>query len=391
MLIGAAARSCAWSDVDGDGWADLFVTCPDGPNRLYRNRGDETFVEIAVAAGVALPDRHNLGCAFADVDLDGRDDLFVTSYVSQQSVLLRNLGDGGVLGNVKFQDISAAAGLDRKASAVGCAFADVFNRGRFDLYVTTDSWLSGANSTEPELRQQGHTVEPSLLYDLDLLKSAEPHYRPIAGLPSEHKTLAHDITIEDFDHDGRCEIYVGVDAIPTGNIYATSKGGNPLWTRTAPAPGEGPAAEGNWRNVGREWGVDFEANCVCVPAADFDNDGDLDLLLVNFYDNLVLYRNSTDDGRWLRIKAVGRSASNPDALGARIRVTAAAGGQQRLVGMRQIQSGTGYARCSPLEAHFGLGSLQGATFSVEVQFPSGKRVRRQNVQPGERLVIREID
>ena len=57
------------------------------------------------------------------------------------------------------------AGLDRKASSVGCIFADFNRSNRFDLYVTTDSWLSGANYTEPQLRQQGHTVEAEVLYD----------------------------------------------------------------------------------------------------------------------------------------------------------------------------------------------------------------------------------
>ena len=60
--------------------------------------------------------------------------------------------------------ITATAGLGRKASCVGCVFADVFNRGRLDLYVTTDSWLSGANYTEPQLLKMKHTVEPNMLY-----------------------------------------------------------------------------------------------------------------------------------------------------------------------------------------------------------------------------------
>src|SRR5205814_650994 len=100
--------------------------------------------------------------------------------------------------------------------------------------------------------------------------------------------------------------------------------------------------------------IDHEANCVCTPAADFDNDGDLDLLLVNFYSNVVLYRNDTNDRNWLRVKAVG-TRSNPDGIGAQISVFSGDGDRRRLVGFRHVQSGAGYARCSPLEAHFGLG------------------------------------
>lgn len=367
MLVQAASRSCAWSDVDGDGYVDLYVTCPKGPNRLYRNRRDGTFEEIAEKAGVALADRHSLGCAFGDVDGDGRDDLFVANYESQQSAMFRSLGGG------RFVEITAEAGLARKASAVGCAFADVFNRGRLDLYVTTDSWLSGANSTEPQLLQQGHTVEPNVLYRAGM----NAHFAVEPGPPSQHKTLSHDVTIEDLDHDGRCEIYLGVDAIPTGNIYATSKGGNPLWTRTA---------DGSWCEVGREWGVAFEGNCVCVPVADFDNDGDLDLLLVNFYENLVLYRNNTNDRRWLRVRTVG-AKSNVDGIGSLLSLFALENGKRRLLASRQISSGTGYCRCSPLEAHFGLGSEAGP-FEVEVRFPSGRR-QVFAAAAGQRMLLHE--
>ncbi len=120
--------------------------------------------------------------------------------------------------------------------------------------------------------------------------------------------LGHDVICEDLDHDGLLDIYVGVDA-QSGNRFATSKGGNPLYTRRA----------GEWKELAKEWGIKHEANCVCVPAVDFDNDGDLDLLLVNFYSNVVLYRNDTDDKNWLRVKAVG-TKSNPDGIGAKVRV-----------------------------------------------------------------------
>ncbi|MFP6613738.1 MAG: FG-GAP-like repeat-containing protein, partial [Pirellulales bacterium] len=123
--------------------------------------------------------------------------------------------------------------------------------------------------------------------------------------------------LQDLDHDGWIDIYVGVDAIPTGNRFATHKGGNPAWSRN----GE------KWTEVRKEWGVGFEANCVCVPAADFDNDGDLDLLLVNFYKNVVLYRNNTNDENWIKVKPVG-AKTNPDGIGAQVRLYRGSGGEK---------------------------------------------------------------
>lgn len=361
------ARSCAWSDIDHDGWPDLFVTNPKGGCYFFHNKGNGTFENIAKAAGVELPGRHCLGCAFADVDGDGLDDLFVTCYQSQVSALFKNLGKG------KFQDVTEAKGLGRKASSVGAVFADVFNRGVPDLYVSTDSWLSGANYTEPQLLQMKHTVEPNLLYQ----HGKGGPYKPIDVPSRDYKTLSHDIIIEDLDHDGLPDIYVGVDA-ESGNRWASSKGGNPLWTRS-----DGKT----WKEVSKEWGVNYEGNCVCVPAADFDGDGDLDLLLINFYSNVVLYRNETNDKNWLRVRVEGTKSSR-DGIGATVRVKSA--DQKNTLAARWIQAGAGYGRSSPLDAHFGLGRNPDVSFTVEVTFPATKkRVTIKDVKPGQALVVKE--
>ena len=369
VLWDRPARSCAASDVDGDGWLDLYVTSPEGANALFRNQRNGTFTDIAKLAGVALADRHSLGCAFGDCDGDGRDDLFVTNYQSQVSALFKNLGDGN------FRDITAEAGLNRKASAVGCVLADVFRQGRLDLFVTTDSWLSGVNATEPELLAQGNTVEPNLLYR----NNGQGRFTPAADETLKHKTLSHDAVLEDLDHDGQIDLYAAVDAIPTGNRFATHKGGNPSWRR------EGIA----WQKVEDAWGINHQGNCVCAPAADFDGDGDLDLLLVNFYSNVIVYRNETNDKNWLQIRAKG-TKSNPNGIGAKVRVTALRDGREELAGFRQIQSGAGYARSSPLVAHIGLGASPAANYRVEVIFPgTNQRVVKHEVTPGQRLTIAE--
>ncbi|MSQ94819.1 MAG: CRTAC1 family protein [Gemmataceae bacterium] len=366
VFLKTPARSCSWCDVDGDGYVDLFITSPTGDCHLFRNNRNGTFTDIIKTSGIDLKGRHCLGCVFGDIDGDGLDDLFVTCYQSQQNALYKNLGQG------KFKDISQTAGLTRKASSVGCVFADIFNKGRLDLYVSTDSWLSGANYTEAQLLKMKHTVEPDILYANDGGGKFAPVNAPILA----SKTLGHDIICEDLDHDGLLDIYVGVDA-ESGNKWATSKGGNPLWTR--------PDGK-TWTEQAKQWGIKHEANCVCVPAVDFDNDGDLDLLLINFYSNVVLYRNNTNDKNWLRVKAVG-AKSNPDGIGAKISVYA----KDKLVGYRQIHSGAGYCRSSPLEAHFGLGKAV-ESYRLEVVFSGSKtRVVRENVKAGQRIVIRESD
>ena len=371
-LLKQPARCCAWSDVDNDGWLDLFLACPYHSSILFRNNGNGTFTDITKQAGAGVEGRMSLGCTFGDIDGDGFDDLFVANYSSQVSTLLKNLGGG------RFRDITAAAGVDRKAASVGCVFADVFNRGKLDLYVTTDSWLSGANYTEEQLLSRDHTVEPNALYR----NNGTGKFAIVGDATLKHKTLSHDAVLQDFDHDGLVDIYVGVDAIPTGNRFATSKGGNPAWTR--------PDGK-TWKEVRAEWGIGFESNCVCVPTADLDNDGDLDLFLVNFYKNITVYRNNTNDKNWLRIKPVGVN-SNLDAIGARISLFAVSDAKKTLVGTRHIQAGAGYGRSSPLEAHFGLGQKPAANYRVEVYFPATKTlVVKESIEPGRRIVISESE
>jgi hypothetical protein len=240
-----------------------------------------------------------------------------------------------------------------------------------DLYVTTDSWLAGANYTESQLLAQKHTVEPSVLYRNDGKgKFTFVHDKALAL-----KTLAHDAVIEDLDHDGLVEIYSTVDA-ESGNKWATSKGGDRLWSRT-----DGKA----WKDVAAEWGVKHEANSVCVVAADFDNDGDLDLLLVNFYSDVRLLRNNTDDESWLRVRPRGKGG-NRDGIGSKVRLLDENG---KLIASRHVQSGAGYCRCSPPEAHFGLGRKPAASYVLEVTFPGGKKLTVKNVRPAQLLVVKE--
>lgn len=92
-----------------------------------------------------------------------------------------------------------------------------------------------------------------------------------------------------------------------------------------------------------------------------------------------------------RLTAIG-SKSNVDGIGSQVSVFKAAGDKKELVGCRQIQSGSGYCRCSPLEAHFGLGKIPEAEYQVEVVFPATRtRVIRNGIKSGQRIVIRETE
>jgi hypothetical protein len=114
-------------DIDGDGYLDIHLVDSDGPNRLYRNSGDATFVEVTDTAGVG-DTGYGMGCAAGDYDNDGDNDLYVTNLGA--NVLYRNNGNG------TFTDVTHTAGVGDRSWSTSAAFLDYDTDGDLDLFVT---------------------------------------------------------------------------------------------------------------------------------------------------------------------------------------------------------------------------------------------------------------
>src|SRR5437588_5154395 len=126
----------AVGDYDGDGHDDIYFVNQLGPNALFRNKGDGTFVEVTAQAGVAVGDRICVAATFADYDNDGHQDLFVTS-TRGGNVLFRNLGNG------TFQDVTQQAGVSHVGHSQAAVFFDYDNDGYLDLLVlNTAGWTT---------------------------------------------------------------------------------------------------------------------------------------------------------------------------------------------------------------------------------------------------------
>ena len=149
--VGLVAAGVAAGDVDGDGFADLYVVGGDaGANRLFRNRGDGTFEDVAGVAGVALPGSRGCGPILADVDGDGRLDLLVLGVAGTRPSLFRNRGDG------TFADITAGSGLDTvDRDTISAAFGDVDRDGDLDLFLTHWGTPAGTGSSQHLWRNDG--------------------------------------------------------------------------------------------------------------------------------------------------------------------------------------------------------------------------------------------
>jgi hypothetical protein len=440
---GWASGVCA-GDYDNDGSIDLFLTY-FGANVLYRNRGDGRFEDVTRAAG--LPDagtRWGSGCALVDFDRDGRLDLFVANYLlfdlqsapepgagancawrgipvncgpkglpTDTNLLYRNEGNG------RFADVSESSGISRVTGRypMTAVAADLNGDDWTDIYVAADSTAailyrnnrdgtftdvaipSGAAYGEQGNPQAGMGVGIGDFNNDGLLDLLKTHfaddipalYRNLGRglfedvatatrLNVQNRYVAWGTGLHDFDNDGFADIlYV------TGNVYPE------IETRLDRYPHRGPRVV--FRNVGGSRFADVTTSS--GPGAttarssrgaafgDVDNDGDLDVLVMNMNEPPSLLRNDYGGGnRWLRVQLEGRT-SNRSAIGSSVTVTA--GGRRQV---RAVVSQSSYYSHDDLRLHFGLGSA-GRAESVEVRWPSGRLQRIPNVTAGATLKIVE--
>ena len=300
-------------DYDGDGWLDLYVVRGDaGPNLLFRNRGDGTFEEVGVAAGVAVSGTY-AGPTFADVDGDGRLDLLVLGVAGTPTVLFRNRGNG------TFTDVTTAFGLAAMTrTAFSAAFGDPDRDGDLDLLVSHwATFVAPGDALERYWRNDGgrfvevsaaagfrHTASPLApgLASLDL--TFTPNFADLDADGWPDVLMASDfgtsrvyrndgdggfvdvtapvisdengmgVAIGDYDDDGDLDWFVSQHLGPEratrrrpGSPAATGSTATAATARSTTSPTPPACAAGYWG-----WGSTF---------ADLDNDGDLDLFHVN--------------------------------------------------------------------------------------------------------------
>jgi hypothetical protein len=417
---------CA-GDYDNDGWEDLYVTYW-GDCALWHNNGDGTFTNMAKKAGVTTNPgngklRWNTGCAFLDYDKDGHLDLFVANYIDfdPKTAPLGEAGpclykglivacgppglEGGknILfhnnGNGTFTDVSEKAGILKTAGTygLGVLVADFDNDGWPDIYVANDSsssalYKNNHNGTFTDIgleagvafsadgKPQAGMGVSAIDYDgdgqLDIVKTnfagdTTSLYRNLGkmsfddqtfqtGLGKNTRFLGWGVGFIDLDNDGLPDIF-----ICNGHVY--------------PEVGENTESSYRerkvlYRNLGN--GSFDDISLTSGPGilekvagrgcafGDFDNDGDIDVLVNCVNDVPQLLRCDQSSGNnWVKIKAVG-TKSNRSGIGARI--VCKAGGRRQ---MDEVRSGGSYISQSDMRVHFGLGKEKSA--EIEVRWPSG--------------------
>jgi hypothetical protein len=428
-------------DFDNDGWDDLF-TADWGRNALYRNRGDSTFEEVSSQAGVRGDrDRWASGCTWLDYDLDGNLDLFVANYIELDlasvpkpgenpdcvwkgvpvmcgprglpagtNILYRNMGDG------TFKDVSGSAGVlaAGPAYAITAVSADFDNDGWPDIYVAVDSraslffrnqgdgtfeevgMVAGCAFSENGSEQAGMGVGVGdFNHDgsLDIFKTnfqydtcnlyqnmGDGTFRDVAvmaGLGLNTQYVNWGAGFMDFDNDGWVDIFY-----VTGHVYPNANSFGLDVPMKTPRLIYRNLGDGRFEDVSARLGDGVTERFASRGCAfgDYDNDGDVDVVVLNMNDRPSLLRcDSSTGNHWVELKLIG-SRTNRSAIGARVRVTSG-----DVVQTQEVQSGGSVMSQSDLRLHFGLGRAARVD-SLEVLWPVTKTVERFTDLEADRII-----
>jgi enediyne biosynthesis protein E4 len=410
-------------DFNNDGYPDIFLS-NYGPNVLYKNNGNGTFTDVTKHAGVAGGNECSVGSVWLDYDNDGLLDLYVGNYLffdpdykyfyapdgfpgpmaydAQPDVLYHNKGNG------EFEDVTKSMGItDTDGRAMGVGAADYDDDGFVDIYVANDHtlnylWHNDAGKGFSDrgtmsgtgFSQAGEaTVSMSVDFAdfngdslLDMFVSDDSYcslYENLGnGLFSE-KGVASGISTAaaqfvgwsssffDFDNDGDADIFKTNGALK--HLYGQE---DQIFENLG---------EGKFRDASLELGKYFEKEMVGrgVALGDYDNDGDIDALIVNLNDHCVFLRNNKgNQNNWLTLNLIG-TTSNRDAVGARVKLLS--GGKTQSA---QKKSASGYLSQNDPRIHFGLLKNE-MVEKIEIRWPSGKVQVLENVKPNQILTVTE--
>jgi hypothetical protein len=438
------ASAVTIGDYDNDGHDDLFVTYY-GRNVLYRNNGDGTFTDVTAKAGLRDDAvRYASGCTWLDYDRDGRLDLFVAYYLDTTLEKLpkpgenpdcrwkgvpvncgpRGLPTGFVRlyhnnGDGSFSDVSEASGVAKAAGGypMTAVAADYDNDGWPDVYVACDStpsWLfrnqhdgsfrqealeRGVALSEDGLEQAGMGVavgDYDLDGSLDIFKthfSDDTHvlYRNDgkgyfddvtirSGLGVETRYVGWGAGIVDLDNDGHPDLF-----LVTGSVYPEVEKQLPNYPFRTPRLVFRSLGNGRFEELIEEAGSGVAASHPSRGCAfgDFDNDGDVDVLVMNMNEPPSLLRNDVSGGgHWLKVLLVGVK-SNRSAIGAR--VVARYG--ERAAQAQEVLAQSSFYSVNDRRLHFGLGAA--ASADLVIRWPSGATEELRGVAADQLVVVRE--
>ncbi len=370
---------CAFLDYDNDGDLDLYVanyldyslddpridlipyivdyhgtrasdlkTYPhphnfnDAPDRLYRNNGDETFTDVADVAGVANTAGKSLGVVVTDYDDDGDPDLYVANDMVG-NFLYRNNGDG------TFTDVGLISGVGynengQEEGGMGVDAGDYDNDGWMDLIVTNFQ-----HETYTLYRNNGDGTFTDVSFASGTGRVTRPY-------------LGWGVGFFDYNNDGHSDLFAANGHVQDNIERLDGSTSYPQRNLLFHNNGDGTFADASLKSGD---GMRLVKSSRGTAFGDYDNDGDVDLFVLNSNERADLLRNDGGNrNNYLTVRTVG-TVSNRDGIGARVKVVSG-----RLRQMKEVRSGSSYLSQNDLRVHFGLGSCS-TVDTLMIRWPSG--------------------
>jgi enediyne biosynthesis protein E4 len=375
-------QCCGFFDFDGDGWLDLYVqnyveydpakepprpdyaaptAFPGAPDLLFRNNGDGTFTDVTKAVGIHRGDGRGMGLVCADLDGDGDSDVFVANDAMENFYFENN-------GNGTFTEQSIRSGLaynhqGDSESSMGADLGDVDGDGKPDIVC-------------PALRAEGCT-----LYG-NLGESFEDVSRRARLADATRDYTGFSPNLIDFDNDGDLDLFVCNGGV--ANNLGVKPGATYLERYGIVDVLMINDGEGGFRRAGELAGPYFGKSMIGRGSAhgDLDNDGDIDIVVVNLVGAPVVLRNDAPQGNWITL-TLEMADGNRDAIGTKIRVTAAGRTQSSIV-----RGAGSYLSVHDRRPHFGIGAATRVD-RINIVWPNGEKQTLADVEANRFVAVKQ--
>ena len=345
LLDPVNSNAAAWGDYDNDGFVDLFVACERQQNRLYHNRGDGTFVDVASSASVeGEPSRRAKGCTWIDYDNDGYSDLFINN-LEDAGRLYHNERDG------RFSEVTLEKGIDGPLEGFACWAWDYDNDGWLDIFAA--SARRDLSAIVKSMIGEPHHLPTGRLFRNSHGEGFEDRTRQ-AALDGVYSPMG--CNFADFDNDGWLDFYLGTGSPNFSTLVPNRMFKNVDGARFADITGSSRTG-----HLQKGHGV---------ACGDWDRDGDVDLFIEmggavdgDKYHN-ILFQNPGQGNHWLTITLTGKK-TNRSAFGARIKAVIEEP-QPRAI-HRLVSSGSSFG-ANALQQTIGLAGAKSVA-TLEIYWP----------------------
>ena len=360
--------SACWGDYDNDGFLDLFICCETTLNKLYRNKGNGTFEEVAGPAGVAgKPGLVCKGANWIDFDNDGYQDLYLSHLSGGTGQLFKNNRNG------TFTDITAAMGIEGPELGFSCWAWDYDNDGFLDIFAT--SYVRPISELVRGLQGEPTTVPTSRLFH-NLGGKRFEDVSKAAGLDKPYATMGSNFA--DFDNDGYLDFYLGtgdpnIDMLVPNRMFKNV--GGKRFAEISGSSGTGHLQKGHGVSIG-DWDRSGSNSIAIQMGGAIPGDQ---------YHN-ILFQNPGQGNNWLNLKLVGTKTNRP-AVGARIKVVT--DGPNPLTVYRTIGTGSSFG-ANPFEQVVGIGKADRIAL-LEITWPTSQTTQTfRDVKVNQALEITEF-